>query len=96
MSINEIISAYIEAKEAESKAKKTAASLKALILDHAGGNDAIETDKYIVAIKKTVSTVLDTKALYKDFPDIKNDYGRPSEKTDVIPTARPQTLQKTA
>lgn len=96
MSINEIISAYIEAKEAEAKAKKTAATLKALILDHAGTRDSFETSDYILAVKKTYSVTLDTKALYKDFPDIKDTYGKPSERVEIIPTARPEAMQKTA
>lgn len=96
MTINETIAAYIEAKEAEAKAKKTADAMKALIMQYAGNNDVFETTDYIVSIKTTVSSRLDTKALYKDFPDIKDVYNRPTESKSIIPTAKPETLQKTA
>lgn len=96
MSINETISAYIEAKEAEAKAKKTVDAMKALIMQYAGNNDVFETTDYIVSIKTTISSRLDTKALYKDFPDVKDVYNRPTESKTIIPTAKPETMQKTA
>lgn len=96
MTINQIVSAYIEAKAAESEAKKKADALKALILEHAGTDPVFETADYIVTIKTQVSTVLDTKALYKDFPDMKTEYGRPSIKTTITPAEKPEAMRKTA
>lgn len=76
MTINEIISAYLTAKEAEREAKKQADALKDLIMSAMGNNPLFETDLYTVFAKQTESIRLDTKALYKDFPDIKKDYGK--------------------
>ena len=76
MTINEIISAYLTAKEAEREAKKQADALKDLIMSAMGNNPLFESDLYTVFAKQTESTRLDTKALYKDFPDIKKDYGK--------------------
>lgn len=76
MDINTIITNYLQAKQAEADAKKRAAALKELILQHAGDNDNFVTDTYTVIIKTTSSTRLDTAALYKDFPDIKETYGK--------------------
>lgn len=78
MTINEIVSAYIKAKEAEKEAKKTADLMKNLILEKAGNNSLLETDVYTIIIKITESIRLDTKSLYRDFPDIKKDYGSTS------------------
>lgn len=96
MNINDIITAYIAAKEEENTAKKRADALRAAILEHAGTDPVFETADYIVTIKTQVSTVLDTKALYKDFPDMKKVYGRPSVKTSVIPTEKSESMRKTA
>lgn len=76
MTINEIISAYLSAKEAEREAKKQADAMKDLIMSAMENNPLLETDLYTVFAKLTESTRLDTKALYKDFPDIKKDYGK--------------------
>lgn len=78
MSINEIISAYVSACEEEKRAKKRAEEMKKLILSTMGNNPLFETDIYSVIMNKTVSSRIDTEALYKDFPDIKKDYGKPS------------------
>ena len=76
MTINEIISAYLNAKEAEREAKKQADAMKDLIMSTMGSAPLFETDVYSVFAKQTESTRLDTKTLYKDFPDIKKDYGK--------------------
>lgn len=76
MNINEIISAYLRAKEAEREAKKQADAMKDLIMGAMGNNPLLETDVYSVFAKQTESIRLDTKTLYKDFPDIKKDYGK--------------------
>lgn len=96
MSKNEIIAAYIAATEAEKAAKKQAETLKAAILEFMGSAPALETDLYSVIVKETETVRLDTKALYKDFPDIKNDYGKTSVSRSVTVAARSAAAQKTA
>lgn len=93
---NEIIAAYIAATEAEKAAKKQADAMKAMILEFMAGAAAIETDLFSVVVKETETTRLDTKALYKDFPDIKKDYGKPSVSRSVVAVARSAAEQKTA
>lgn len=83
MSTNEIIAAYIAAKQAEADAKKRAESMKALLIEHAAGRELFTTDTYTVFVKKTTSSRLDTKALYKDFPDIKQVYEKVTTSTTV-------------
>lgn len=83
MSIDEIIVAYEQAKEQESIAKKEKDKLKAFILNHAGNNPDFSTDNFHVFIKKTYQTNLDTKKLYKDFPEMKDVYGKTIEKVSV-------------
>jgi len=90
MNIDEIIREYIEANNAAKKAAKRAGALKDIILQHAGNDAYFETDVYSVTIKDTVSERLDTASLYRDFPDIKKDYGRQSVSRSVIPAARKQ------
>ena len=87
MSINEIVAAYIAAKETESAAKKQAEEMKNLILDYAGNNDNFTTDLYTVVVKTTASTRLDTAALYKDFPDIKTVYGKTTASKSITAVA---------
>lgn len=96
MSKNEIIAAYIAATEAEKAAKKQAETLKAAILEFMGPALALETDLYSIIIKETETTRLDTKALYKDFPDIKNDYGKTSLSRSVTIATRSAATTKTA
>ena len=83
MSINEIIASYNAAKEEERAAKRRADAMKALILEHAKGAELFTTDVYTVVIKTSTSTRLDTAALYKDFPDIKETYGKTSTSKTV-------------
>lgn len=89
MSINEIITSYLDAKQAETDAKKRAAAMKNLILQHAGDADNFSTDLYTVIIKTSTSMRLDTTSLYKDFPDIKETYGKTStsKTVDAVRTA---------
>ena len=89
MNINDIITSYLQAKQAETDAKKRAAAMKELILQHAGDADNFTTDVYTVIIKTTTSSRLDTATLYKDFPDIKNTYGKTttSKTVDAVVTA---------
>lgn len=76
MSINEIIASYNAAKQAEKEAKERAEMMKALIIEKAAGAELFTTDIYTVFVKTTTSERLDTKALYKDFPDIKKEYSK--------------------
>lgn len=89
MTINEIIACYLQAKQAEADAKKRAAAMKELILQHAGDADNFTTDVYTIIVKTTTSSRLDTAALYKDFPDIKDTYGKTttSKTVDAVITA---------
>ena len=89
MDINTIITSYLQAKQAEADAKKRAAAMKELILQHAGDVDNFTTDVYTVIVKTTTSSRLDTAALYKDFPDIKDTYGKTttSKTVDAVVTA---------
>lgn len=96
MGINEIIAAYIQEKEAEAAAKKRAAAMKALLIDYAGGRDNFSTDVYTVVIKTSASTRLDTDALYRDFPDIKESYGKTTTSTTVTAVVTADAEKKTA
>ena len=89
MNINEIIAEYLKAKQDELTAKKRGSALKELILNHAKDADNFTTDVYTVIIKTTTSSRLDTAALYKDFPDIKETYGKitTSKTVDAVVTA---------
>ena len=96
MGINEIIAAYIQEKEAEAAAKKRAAAMKNLLLDYAGGRDNFTTDIYTVVVKTTASTRLDTENLYKDFPDIKESYGKTTTSTTVTAVVTADAVKKSA
>jgi hypothetical protein len=89
MNINDVITSYLQAKQAEADAKKRAAAMKELILQRAGDADNFTTDVYTVIVKTTTSSRLDTAALYKDFPDIKDTYGKTttSKTVDAVITA---------
>ena len=89
MDINKAIEIYLQAKQDETSAKKRAAAMKDLILQHAGDADNFTTDLYTVIIKTSTSMRLDTTALYKDFPDIKETYGKTStsKTVDAVMTA---------
>lgn len=90
MDINSIIAAYMAAKQQESDAKKRAAELKTMIVNHAAGKGTFTTSDYNVIIKTTTSSRLDTESLYRDFPDIKKDYGKTTTSTsvDIAKTAK--------
>ena len=96
MNINEIIANYNAAKEAEREAKKRAETMKALILEHARGAEMFTTDVYTVVIKTSSSTRLDTAALYKDFPDIKETYGKTTTSKSVEALVTADAEKKTA
>lgn len=89
MDINSVIADYIAAKEKAAAEKKRADGLKAIILQHAGKAGSFTTDLYTVIIKTSVSRRIDTEALLKDFPDIKETYGKntPSTTVDIATAA---------
>lgn len=94
MSINEIIAAFIAAKEQEKRATATAKKMQSMILQHAGTAEYIETELYSVLIKTTESKRLDTDALYSDFPDIKETYGKTVVSRSILPVLK--ATEKTA
>jgi len=96
MSINEIIASYNAAKEAEKVAKATAEKMKALIIEAAKGAELFTTDLYTVTLKTSESVRLDTKALYKDFPDIKAEYGKVTSSVTVNAMLTAAAAKKTA
>lgn len=85
MTINEMIQNYLKAKEEEARAKKEKETLKAQILDFCKSEN-FSTDIFTVIVKVTSSVRLDTKALYKDFPDLKNVYGKESTSKELVIT----------
>lgn len=96
MGINEIIAAYIQEKEAEAAAKKRAAAMKSLLLEYAGGRKSFTTDVYTVLVKTSTSCRLDTEKLFKDFPDIKTEYGKTSTSTTIDAVVTADAEKKTA
>lgn len=91
ININSIVSEFIALTETEKQTKKRIDELKAIIFDHAGGSDSFATDDYTIIIKQSESFRLDTKALYSDFPDIKNTYGKITISKSIIPARRDDT-----
>lgn len=96
MDINTIIANYLQEKAAEAAAKKRAEAMKTLILDHAKNADNFTTDVYTVVIKTSSSVRLDTAALYRDFPDIKDTYGKTTTSTTVTAVITADAEKKTA
>jgi len=91
MSINEVVTAYVAAKEQEKIIAEQVKTLAEQIKSYAGKTDCFETDDYSVLIKTTESIRLDTKALYHDFPDIKNTYGKITTSKSILPVAKVAT-----
>ena len=89
--INSIVSEFVALTEMEKQTKKRIDELKAIIFDHAGDSDSFTTEGYTIVIKQTESIRLDTKALYKDFPDIKNTYGKTSISKSIVAAKRDDT-----
>lgn len=96
MTKNEILAAFIVAQETRKAAEKQEKALKAMILEFMHDSELLETDLYSVVVKKTEKSTLDTAALYKDFPDIKKDYGKTIVSRSVDVVARSAAEQKTA
>lgn len=96
MDINTIIFEYLKAKEEKAAAEKREKAFKALLIDHAKGRDNFTTDIFTVIVKTTMSSRLDTAALYKDFPDIKSVYEKQTTSTTVTAVYTDNAEQKTA
>lgn len=86
--INAIINLYMKTIENRKALEKQENELKQAIFDHIGKGSYIETDDYFVSVKETISERIDTKALYKDFPDIKKTYGKISVSRSLVPTVK--------
>lgn len=84
MDINKIIADYMQEKATEAAAKKRAEAMKKIIMQHAGDAERFVTDEYTVIVKKTTSKRLDTAALYKDFPDIKDVYEKATTSQSLV------------
>ena len=95
MDINNIIRAYMEIVENRKAMEKQEENLKKMIYDFMGKNTFAETDCYFLTVKETATTRLDTKALYKDFPDMKEVYGKTSVSKSLVATGKQQE-KKTA
>ena len=88
MTINEAITIYMAEDARAKEAAKKAKAAKEFILAAMGDGSELVTDLYTVYLKTTTSSTLDTKALYKDFPDIKETYGRTSVSKSIDPHRR--------
>lgn len=95
MNINEMIENYLKAKETEKAAKKESEYLKDMILLYAGQKNAFNTESYNIIIKTQKRTSIDTERLYKDFPEMKQVYGKTTE-FKIITAIEKQESKKTA
>lgn len=89
--IDNIVSEFVALTEMERQTKKRIEELKTIILENACDSDSFTTSDYTIVIKQTESIRLDTKALYKDFPDIKNTYGKTSISKSIVTAKRDNT-----
>ena len=76
MNIDVIIAEYNRIKEEKASLEKQEKALREQILLFANEKTIVETDHYTVIIKSSERVTLDTKALYKDFPEMKEVYGK--------------------
>lgn len=83
MSIDCIVSRLFELEKELAPMKKEYDALRKQVLEYMDGRDIFETAGHVVTVKTTTSTRLDTTALYKDFPDIKEVYNRPTVSRSV-------------
>ena len=96
MTINEAITIYLEESAKAAEAKKKADAAKKFILAAAGNLDELTTDSWVVYIRRTLSERLDTSALYHDFPDIKETYGKTTVSTSLDAHARTAANKRSA
>lgn len=94
--IDIIINNYLKAKEAKRAAEKAEKEAAALIMEYAKNAPQFETDTYSVIIKETPSFRLDTAALYKDFPDIKETYGKTTISRSINAAERASAEKRSA
>jgi predicted phage-related endonuclease len=92
--INGIIAEFMEVEPQKKAIEKRYNALRKLILDYAKEADSFETDIYNVIVKKVIAIGLDTERLLADFPDMKDEYGKPSVRKSIIPIEKAQ--EKTA
>lgn len=78
MNINTIIAEYNRIKEEKTSLEKQEKALREQILLFANEKAMFETDQFTVIIKSSERVTLDTRALYKDFPEMKDVYGKTS------------------
>ena len=96
MNINEAIETYTREAAAAAAAKKAADAAKKIILAAMGAENELTTDIWTVYAKRTSSFRLDTEALYNDFPDIKETYGKQTESISISAHAIKQPEKVTA
>ena len=96
MTLNEAIETYAREDARAKAAAKAAKAAKEFILAMAGDLDQITTDVWTVYIKTTESLRLDQAALLKDFPDIKETYGRTTLSRSLDPHPVPAAAGRTA
>lgn len=94
--INEIVAAYNAAKARESAAKKEKDLCSAMILEYANGAEFFETDDFRVMLGNRSRSGIDTKKLYKDFPDIKDVYGTTTTYTVIDAQKKESAGKKSA
>jgi len=76
--INNVIAEYIETSENRKALEKKEKELKKAI-EQFNNNKPFNTDIYSVYFEARKREGLNTKELYKDFPDIKKEYGTITE-----------------
>ena len=94
MSTNEIISAYMQAKQEKTDAEKREKYFRALLIENAAGREFIETETYNVIFRTTESIRIDTDALQADFPTIKKDYPKIVKSVTIIATEKKSSAGK--
>lgn len=90
--INEIVARFETVRAMKAAAEKEEKQLRAELLRYAAGRSVFETEGFTVMIKTTSRVTLDTAALYKDFPDMRDVYGRTSTTTTVTTAAKQAEL----
>lgn len=93
---NSAIAALIKAREDKRDAEKREKAAADFIKAYAAGRPAFETEDYSVILDKRTRNGLDTAALYKDFPDIKETYGTTTEYIVITVAVKETDAEKTA
>lgn len=95
-SINKIIQEYLEGQKKQAELKKQLDHMKRIIVDYTGNCDSFVTNEYTVILKTSTSVRLDTETLYKDFPDIKKEYGKETISKSLVIVQVENANKKTA